>query len=110
MTRPEREELESSYRVKTFAEADVFTVLRALREAVGDVFEALPDDDDLEGWLGLLTAEPDRTDALEKVGALEGKLREKGDHERLRELHLGMAEIEATPQRRAWRLHEVSNL
>lgn len=110
LTRLEREELRSTYRIHVIEEADAFAFIHALRDAVGEHIESLPDDDDVEGWLGVLSADPERADALDKVALLEKRLSLAGEHERLLELHLGMAEIETSAAGRARRLGEVSHL
>ncbi len=81
---------------------DELTALQALRAAIGDqVGEALPDDEDLEGWLRVLQQDPVREDAQAKLAELEEKLTERGDADRLIELFLGRLEVETTPAARA---------
>lgn len=110
LTHLEREELLATYRVKVVDAADAFALIRALRAAVGDLASLLPADDDLDGWLALLAEEPGRPDARQKIAAIEERLQAAGQSESLIELHLGMAELEATPDARARRLSEVARL
>ncbi len=107
----EAEELESTFHIRAIDEADLDGLVKALREAIGDfVADAPPDDDDSEGWLGLLAQEPGRADALAKLNALEEKLRTSGRHEALMELHLGWIEVDPVPAERARRLREVARI
>lgn len=95
----------------TVLDGDELTVLRALREAIGDqVGEALPDDEDLEGWLRVLQHEPSRQDAQDKLAALEQKLGERGEADRLIELWLGRLEVAATPAARASCLRQAAEI
>jgi len=95
----------------TVLDGDELTVLRALREAIGDqVGEALPDDEDLEGWLRVLQHEPSRQDAQDKLAALEQKLGERGESDRLIELWLGRLEVAATPAARASCLRQAAEI
>lgn len=108
-----QKELAAAYGLTVLHEghADELAVLRALREAVGDqVGEALPDDEDLEGWLRVLQLEPTRTDAHDKLAALEQKLKESGDADRLIELWLGRLEVATTPTARADCLRQAADI
>ena len=108
-----RQELAAAHGLTVLDEAypDELSVLRALRTAIGDnVEEALPDDEDLEGWLRVLQQEPTRTDAQEKLAALEQKLTERGDADRLIELWLGRLEVAATPTARASCLRQAAEI
>ena len=66
----------------TVLDGDELTVLRALREAIGDqVGEALPDDEDLEGWLRVLQHEPSRLNKIGIAAGLVAMLAAKLDHD-----------------------------
>src|SRR5439155_10296061 len=105
------EELYAAYRIRVLDEGDVTVLARALKEAIGDQHgPALPDDDDLDGWLAILSEEPGRADALDRLGALEKKLRELKDYERLVELFLGKVVVEPDATARAAILWEVAKL
>ncbi len=105
-----RQELAAAYGLSVL-DGDERSVLRALREAIGDqVGEALPDDEDLEGWLRVLQHEPSRQDALDKLAALEQKLNERGEADRLIELWLGRLEVAATPTARAGCLRQAAEI
>ena len=106
----EREELKATYGLHVIGDSDAFSFIRALRAAVGSEIETLPDDDDLEGWLGVLMNDPARPLGLEKIAALEKRLASGHEHERLLELHLGMTDIETTAAGRAGRLREIAGL
>jgi tetratricopeptide (TPR) repeat protein len=107
----EREELWAAYRIRVLDDSDVSQLARTLKDAIGDQHgPALPDDDDLDGWLALLTEEPGRADALDHLDKLERKLRAAADHERLVELHLGRVAVEPEAGNRAHRLLEVARL
>src|SRR5262249_4749342 len=59
LTPIEKEELFAAYRIRVLDAQDVTVLARTLRDALGDqVGPVLPDDDDLEGWLGLLAEDP----------------------------------------------------
>lgn len=109
-----QEEIEAAYGIKVLSLPgidDELGLLRALRDAVGDhPGEILPDDNDLEGWLRVLQQEPSRTDALDKLAALEASLTAAGDADRLVELWLGRTEVESTPAGRARCLRRVAEI
>ena len=105
------EELEAAYGVRVLREADELGLLRALKAAVGDATgEALPDDDDLLGWLRVLQQEPEQQDAVAKLAAIEQRLTEQKDADRLIELWLGRMEVEASAEGRARCLQKVAAL
>jgi golgin subfamily B member 1 len=107
----EKEELYAAYRIRVLDEADVTALAKTLKDAIGDQKgPALPDDEDLDGWLSILSEEPGRADALDKLVALEKKLRAAGDYERLVELFLGKVGVEPDAQERASMLLEVAKL
>ena len=107
----EKEELYATYRIRVLDEADVTQLARALKDAIGDQKgPALPDDEDADGWLAILSEEPGRADALDRLVALEKRLRADGDNERLVELFLGKVGVEPDAQRRASMLLEVAKL
>src|SRR5262249_23286276 len=107
----EKEELYAAYRIRVLDEADVTALARALKEAIGDQHgPALPDDDDLDGWLAILSEEPGRADALDHLVTLEKKLRAANDYERLVELCLGKVGVEPDATSRAALLLEVAKL
>src|SRR5581483_10084783 len=82
----EREELYAAYRIR------------------------VPDGDDLDGWLQLLTEELGRADALDRLSAMEKRARDNGEHERLVEIFLGRVGVEPDAERRAAMLLEVAHL
>ena len=67
----EKEELYAAYRIRVLDADDVVALALALKATVGNAGPALPDDDDFEGWLALLTEEPARADAHERLDALD---------------------------------------
>lgn len=107
-----QEEIEAAYGIRALPTeqfSDENVLLRALSEALGDHSgEILPDDDDLEGWLRVLQQEPNRTDAIDKLAALEGRLEEAGDADRLIELWVGRTEVETSGAGRAHCLRQVA--
>ncbi|HNN92609.1 MAG TPA: tetratricopeptide repeat protein [Pseudomonadota bacterium] len=100
-----QEEIEASYGIRALPTEqfpEELSLLRALSEALGGhTGEFLPDEDDLEGWLRVLQQEPNRTDAVDALAAIERRLDERGDADRLIELWLGRTEVETTPAGRA---------
>src|SRR6185312_8648722 len=113
----EKEELYAAYGIRVLSAENVAELARQLKEAVGDeVAPALPDDDDFEGWLGLLAEEPARADAPsraaidDKLDTLSKKLREASDWEKLVDLLLGRVGVEPTVERRAEMLLEVAKI
>lgn len=111
LTPIEKEELYAAYRIRVIEADDVMAVARALKDAIGDQLgPVLPDDDDLEGWLGLLAEDPERADARDRLDALEKKLKELNDHEKLIELHLGRVDVEKETTLRAGRLLDVAKI
>lgn len=106
-----QQELAAAYGLRLLDASDEAGLVQTLHEAVGDsAGEALPDDDDLEGWLRLLGQEPGRQDALDKLAALDEKLTAADDTDRLIELCLGRTEIEASPAGRAQALRRLAGL
>jgi tetratricopeptide (TPR) repeat protein len=111
LTAIEKEELYAAYRIKVIEADDVTALARALKDAIGDQQgPILPDDDDLEGWLALLGEDPTRADALDRLDALEKKLRGLSEWERLVELYLGRVAVEPDAHKRAHMLLEVAKL
>jgi len=107
----EKEELYAAYRIKVLDVADSATLALQLKEAIGDQLgPILPDDDDLDGWLTILTDEPGRSDALDRLDALERKLKTENDHERLVDLYLGRVGVEPDAQRRGGFLVSVGHI
>ena len=94
-----QEEIEASYGIRALPTEQFPRSSRccALSEALGVTGEFLPDEDDLEGWLRVLQQEPNRTDAVDALAAIERRLDERGDADRLIELWLGRTEVETTP-------------
>ena len=111
LSRLEADDLQAVFNIRALDVAELPVLIRALRDALGDFnADAPPDDDDIEGWVGVLSQEPDRADARDKLDALEKRLREGDQHERLMELHLAMIEVETLAQARGRRLREVAKI
>jgi tetratricopeptide (TPR) repeat protein len=111
LTAIERDELYAAHRIRVLDTDDATALARALRQAIGEhEGPVLPDDDDLEAWLQLYAEDPARADARDRLGALERRLREAGDWERLVELHLGMIDAAPAAAARAQRLLQVARL
>jgi tetratricopeptide (TPR) repeat protein len=111
----EKEELYAAYKIKVLEAEDATALARSLKEAIGDQHgPILPDDDDLEGWLAVISSEntddTTRVTAHDRLDALEKKLRELPDHEKLVELYLGRVGVELEASRRAHMLLEVARL
>jgi len=71
----------------------------------------LPDsEDDLEGWLGVIGAQPDNDRALEVLGKLEARYRSEKEWEPLLLLLVGRAEVEVDATARARMLREASRV
>jgi Tfp pilus assembly protein PilF len=111
LSRVAQDELLASFGIQVLPGRDLLEVLRLLSGAIGEYAgEVLPDDDDLEGWLRILQQEPSRADALAKLAALEERLVESGDTDRLIELLVGRVEVEAEAPRRAALLRRLSEI
>jgi tetratricopeptide (TPR) repeat protein len=113
LTEIEKEELWAAYRIRVLdgAPSDVAALAKLLKEHLGDQLgPVLPDDDDLEGWLALLEEDPTRADARDRLNALDKKLRELGDFERLIELNLGRVGVEPDAATRGAMLLEVARI
>ncbi len=107
----EKEELWAAYRIRVLPTSTIDELAAQLKDGVGDLTgPQLPDDDDLEGWLALLSEDGQRKDAAERLDALEAKLRERADWDLLVELYLGRAGVEATAARRGHFLLSVARL
>lgn len=113
----EKEELYAAYRIRVLSAENVAELARQLKEAVGEnLGPTLPDDDDFEGWLGLLAEEPTRADAPsraaidDRLDALARKLRESADWEQLVDLMLGRVGVEPSVERRAEMLLDVARI
>ncbi len=116
----EKEELYAAYRIRVLSAENVAELAQQLKEAVGDeIAPALPDDDDFEGWLALVPdgeGEPKRADAPsraaidDKLDALDKKLREEKDWDKLVDLMLGRVGVEPAVERRAQMLLEVARI
>jgi tetratricopeptide (TPR) repeat protein len=111
----EKEELYAAYHIRVLTSESAAELARQLKDAVGDeIRPTLPDDDDFEGWLGLLAEEstgagaPDRAAIYDRLDTLAKKLRELGDWEKLVELMLGRVGVEPSAERRAEMLLEVA--
>ncbi|MFH1131445.1 MAG: SIR2 family protein, partial [Pseudomonadota bacterium] len=71
----------------------------------------LPDtENDLDGWLEVLTHQPDNEKALEVLGNLEAQFREEQDWGKLVHLLLGRGEAEPESGRRISMLREVARI
>lgn len=109
-----QEEIEAAYGIHALPTdqfPDDLGLLRALGDALGShTGEFLPDEDDLEGWLRVLEQEPNRSDAVDALAALERRLDERGDSDRLIELWLGRTEVETSAAGRARCLRRVAEL
>lgn len=109
-----QEEIEAAYGIHALPTeqfSDELALLRALSDALGDHSgELLPDEDDLEGWLRVLQQEPSRTDAVDALAALERRLEDRGDSDRLIELWLGRTEVETTAAGRAGCLRRLAEI
>lgn len=112
LPQPLRAELEATYGVRVIDAGTELALLSALRAAVGDASgDALPDDDDLLGWLRVLQQEPAHNEAATaKLAAIEAQLTEQKDSDRLIELWLGRMEAETTAAGRAACLQKVATL
>jgi tetratricopeptide (TPR) repeat protein len=106
----EREELHAIYGIRVLEEEDAGALVRALQAAMSDLHRALPDEQDIDGWLGLLANDPGRTEVLDRLEALELQLRSRGDAERLVELQVGRTAVEPSAERRAALLAEAARL
>jgi tetratricopeptide (TPR) repeat protein len=111
----EKEELYAAYHIRVLTSESVAELARQLKDAIGDeVRPTLPDDDDFEGWLGLLAEDPTRADAPsraaieDRIDASARKLRELSDWEKLIDLMLGRVGVEPAAERRAEMLLEVA--
>ena len=109
-----QEEIEAAYGIHALPTdqfPDELGLLRALSEALGGhTGEFLPDEDDLEGWLRVLEQEPTRSDAVDALAAIERRLDERGESDRLIELWLGRTEVETSPAGRARCLRRVAEI
>ncbi len=113
----EKEELYAAYHIRVLSAENVAELARQLKEAVGDEIQpALPDDDDFEGWLGLLAEEPaaagtpGRAEIEDRLDVLGRKLRAEADWEKLVDLMLGRVGVEPEAGRRAEMLLEVARI
>jgi len=109
-----QEEIEAAYGIHALPTdqfPDELGLLRALSEALGGhTGEFLPDEDDLEGWLRVLVQEPNRSDAIDALAAIERRLDDRGESDRLIELWLGRTEVETSPAGRARCLRRVAEI
>ncbi|MGZ3430051.1 MAG: SIR2 family protein, partial [Polyangia bacterium] len=110
LDRLEREELGAIYGIHVLDGADAGELARTLHAALTQGRAPLPGDDDVEGWLARLADDPARADIIERVGALETRLLQRRDFERLAELYVGRTTIEPSPARRAALLGEAARL
>ncbi len=102
LTEMEREELHAAYGINVLPIDDVTQLARALKEAIGDdQGQTLPDDDDVEGWLALLTEHSHREDLWEKLREVEQRLHQKKEWDKLVELNLGRVDLESAGANRA---------
>ncbi len=113
----EAEELYARYRVRVLGRelagsepaAQIGAAVAELREAVGHLARPALDEDDLEGHLRWLAAEPDAPDVQDAVLRLEERLRTQGDWEQVAELLLGKLDLPpADGEERAHRAHTLA--
>jgi tetratricopeptide (TPR) repeat protein len=69
-----------------------------------------PPDDDLEGWMERYHADPKDQEAIDALAAIEKQAREVGVSDRLVEVLMGRAEVEADSPTRAKLLREVARI
>ncbi len=107
----EREELWAAYRIRVLDESDVLALAASLKTAVGEQSgPPLPDDLDFDGWIQLISEDPERKDVIDHLDLMEMKLREEKNHEALIELLLSRVGIAHEARRRAEMLLEVARL
>lgn len=110
LARLEREELAAIYGIHVIERLDAAELARTLHDAVKGSQAPLPGEDDVEGWLARLADEPTRAELVERVDALEARLTQRRDWERLIELIVGRTALEPTPARRSAILAEAARL
>src|SRR5207249_2157569 len=72
LTQMEREELYAAFKIRVLSVADATQLTRSLHEAIGkDHGQALPDEEDVEAWLTLLSENPERQDVLNGLDSVE---------------------------------------
>ena len=87
--------------------------VQEFRDALADqaeVAEVPQSDDDLAGWLEVLTRQPDHPGAVEALAGLEQRYREGQDWDGLVTLTLGRVEVETDARRREEMLCEVAKI
>ncbi|MBL4634499.1 MAG: SIR2 family protein, partial [Kofleriaceae bacterium] len=75
-----------------------------------DLSQTRPEEDDLEGWIGLLVEDSFDRDAMDAIAAIETKAKDSGDGERLIEVLMGRLEYETTGAQRAELLRTVADV
>ncbi len=94
------------------AVAALLGYLEALREACDGAGITLaqdtPDADDLEGWLAVLSADPDHAGAREALAAMQAQAEEDGNAERLAEVLLARVELVDDAAERAGILRQLA--
>lgn len=88
--------------------------LGALRDACAeakiDLAQATPDADDLDGWLAVLSTDPDNAEAAQALVAIEAQAEEDGLAERLAEVILARVELIDTASERAALLRKLAGV
>ncbi|HEX4456728.1 MAG TPA: SIR2 family protein, partial [Polyangia bacterium] len=105
----EQDELWASWRIRVLAAEDIDQLLLEVHEVLA-VAPERPADDDGDGWLAVLAADPTDLGAAAHLDRIADELRERGDHDALVELLLGRVGIEPTAARRAEMLSSVARI
>jgi tetratricopeptide (TPR) repeat protein len=107
----ERDELHAIYGIRVLDDGlETSDLVAALTALLADPARAIPDDDDLDAWLALLADDPTRPEVVDRLDALEERMRRRGDPEKLIELWVGRVAIEPEARRRAELLGDVARV
>lgn len=79
-------------------------------EGTGDEVDLPERADDLEGWLEVLSYQPENEQALENLDKMEAAFNEEKDWDTLIALHLGRVEVETDPKGREKILRKVAQI
>lgn len=106
----ERDELAAVHGLRTL-DGDPLALADMLRAALGNGrLAVVPDEDDLEGWLALWRDDPSRSDAALRLEEIAGRMRARGEWERLVDYYLERADLEPDADSRAAFLRELADV
>jgi tetratricopeptide (TPR) repeat protein len=105
----ERDDLAEAWKITALEDRALDDLAGALEEAIAQA-KPVPDWNDADGWLALLTDDDDHEEARAELERICAELRESGDYDKLVEVMLGRAGAERSPEKRSAILLTVARI